>query len=410
MSGNKLAEVYAIFNPREPLKGDKLKYYVDRGSGLERVVWEIQSSREPLKIIFPAIRGNGNTTELNKLAENIKRADEIFVVMFVAKDKLDLVSINYVYLLLSVGIEIHNAVSEQVEPDPELEKALGNWSEKVVESIKGEKEELEVGVGFNAILKLLGKMKTETTTREIVRRVVEPRLSDLIELVNGVVAYAEEKLGKKILVIIDDLDKMAPKQAEELFYGYSTVLTGLDCNLIYTMPRALMFSDKYQWIIRFYDNDIKIPNIALFDRDANRNNANWKTMREIVEKRTKEQGLPLQTLISDEALELAIEMSGGVIHDFIRIIRESAVKAYENSRDRIEKEDVDAYVVDLRNDYLRILTGKDFDLLRAVRDKHKKTDADRFRELLFNLAILEYLDPKGELWYNVHPVVKGVLD
>jgi len=330
--------------------------------------------------------------------------------MFVAKDKLDLVSINYVDLLLSVGIEIHNAVSEQVEPDPELEQALDNWSEKVVESMKGEKEELEVGVGFTAILKLLGKMKTETTTREIVRRVVEPRLSDLIELVNGVVAYAEEKLGKKILVIIDDLDKMAPKQAEELFYGYSTVLTGLDCNLIYTMPRALMFSDKYQWITKFYDNDIKIPNIALFDRAANRNNANWKTMREIAEKRMREQELPLQTLISDEALELAIEMSGGVIHDFIRILRESTVKAYENSRDRIEKEDVDAYVVDLRNDYLRILTGKDFEILRAVTDKHEKTDEDRFRELLFNLAILEYLDPEGELWYNVHPVVKGVLD
>ena len=71
---------------------------------------------------------------------------------------------------------------------------------------------------------------------------------------------------------------------------------------------------------------------------------------------------------------------------------------------------MDAYVVDLRNDYLRILTGKDFEILRAVRDKHEKTDADRFRELLFNLAILEYLDPEGELWYNVHPVVKGVLD
>lgn len=155
-------------------------------------------------------------------------------------------------------------------------------------------------------------------------------------LVNGVVAYAEEKFGKKILIVIDDLDKMAPKQAEELFYGYSTVLTGLDCNLIYTMPRALMFSDKYQWIIRFYDNDIKIPNIALFERGGNRNDASWKIMREIVEKRLKEQRLPLQTLISEEALELAIEMSGGVIHDFIRIIRESAVNAYENKRNRIE--------------------------------------------------------------------------
>lgn len=61
-------------------------------------------------------------------------------------------------------------------------------------------------------------------------------------------------------------------------------------------------------------------------------------------------------LLSEDALELAILMSGGVIHDFIRIIRESAVNAYENNRERIEREDVDAYVVDLRNDYLRILS------------------------------------------------------
>lgn len=284
MRKNNLSKVYAIFNPREPLKEDKLKYYVDRGSKIERVVWEIKNSKEPLKIVYPAIRGNGNTTELNKLADDIKREDEIFVVMFVTKDKLDLVSVNYVDLLLSVGIEIHNTVSEYVEADPELETALGNWSEKVVESIKGEKTELEVGVGFNAILKLLGKMKTEATTRETVRKVVEPRLSDLIELVNRVIAYAEERLGKKILIIIDDLDKIAPKSAEELFYGYSTVLTELDCNLIYTMPRALMFSNKYQWIIRFYDNDIKIPNITLFDRERGKNEKNWGIMREVVEK------------------------------------------------------------------------------------------------------------------------------
>ena len=112
-------------------------------------------------------------------------------------------------------------------------------------------------------------------------------------------------------------------------------------------------------------------------------------MREIVEKRVKEQGLQLQTLISEEALELAIGMSGEVIYDFIRIIRESAVKAYENSRNRIENEDVNAYVVALRNDYLRILTGKDFDIFREVTDKHEKKDDDRFRDLLFDLAILE---------------------
>ncbi|GEM_PF-4923073 len=139
-------------------------------------------------------------------------------------------------------------------------------------------------------------------------------------------------------------------------------------------PREPLRGDKFKyyvdrrsgigrvvWEIKSSREPLKIPNIALFDREARRNDDNWEIMHKIVERRVKELGLPLQTIISEEALELAIGMSGGVIHDFIRIIRESAVNAYINKRNRIEKEDVDAYAIDLRNDYLRVLTGKDLD-------------------------------------------------
>ncbi|KYK34519.1 MAG: hypothetical protein HXS48_25240 [Theionarchaea archaeon] len=69
MKAKTLSEMYALFDPQEPLKGEKLKtYYVDRKSKIkEEVLWKIKNSRKPLKILFPAIRGNRNTTELNKL-------------------------------------------------------------------------------------------------------------------------------------------------------------------------------------------------------------------------------------------------------------------------------------------------------------------------------------------------------
>lgn len=54
-----LSEVYALFDPQKPLKGEKLKtYYVDRKSKIkEEVLWK-KSSRNPLKMLFP-IQGNG---------------------------------------------------------------------------------------------------------------------------------------------------------------------------------------------------------------------------------------------------------------------------------------------------------------------------------------------------------------
>ena len=98
MEAKNLSEVYDLFDPQEPLKGEKLKtFYVDRKTKMkEEVLWKIKSSSKPLKIIFPAIRGNGNTTELNKLAEEAQK--ELFVIFFNTKDRLDMVHVTYVDL------------------------------------------------------------------------------------------------------------------------------------------------------------------------------------------------------------------------------------------------------------------------------------------------------------------------
>ena len=69
-------------------------------------------------------------------------------------------------------------------------------------------------------MSLAGKVKTQATTREVTREVMKPRLSDLIDAINKIIIDAERELGKRILVIIDDLDKMNLKMSEELFYKH----------------------------------------------------------------------------------------------------------------------------------------------------------------------------------------------
>jgi hypothetical protein len=405
MKAETLSDVYAVFDPQEPLKGEKLKtYYVDRKSTIkEEVLWKIKSSRKPLKILFPAIRGNGNTTELNKLAEEAKK--ELFVIFFNTKDRLDMVNVTYVDLLLNIGLQIYESVRYDVEIDPQLDDTLRNWSSVVVENVREEQEALDMEGGVSALIKLTGAMRNQVSTREVVRRTVEPKLSELLDIINRVIAYAEETLGK-IFVIIDDLDKIAPNQAENLFFGYSTMLTQLQCNVLYTVPRSLQLSEKIQWVLRFFDSKVLIPNTYLCDKNGTPSKENRELVRAIALNRMEE------SLIDEEALNYAVTMSGGVMHDFIRIVRESAAKAHGNHRDKIEKEDVESVVFDIRNDYLRFLLEDDLVILKEIKETHgktlKKENEDRFSDLLYSLVILEYLN--NEVWYDVHPAIKGVLE
>lgn len=401
MKAKTLSEVYDSFDPQEPLKGEKLKtYYVDRKSKIkEEVLWKIKSSRRPLKILFTGTRGNGNTTELNKLAEEARK--ELFVIFFSTKNRLDVANLTYVDLLLNVGLQIYGHIKNKIEIDPQLEDALGTWSSRIIEKVREEQEVFEVGGGISALLKLVGAMKSQASTREIIRRKVEPKLSELLDIINRMITHAEEKLGK-IFVIVDDLGKMVPEQMEDLFFRYSATLTQLQCSVLYTASGSLQLRKKYLWPVRYFDYEISIPIMHLFDKNGNLIYENKELMKNVALYRMKED------LIDEDALEYAVEMSGGVLHDFVRIIRESAAKAHGNNNSKIEKDDVELVASSIRNENLRFLWGDDLEMLKMVAATHKKLDVKRFNDLFFSLVILEYLN--NEVWYDVHPIVKGVLE
>ena len=65
-------------------------------------------------------------------------------------------------------------------------------------------------------------------------------------------------------------------------------------------------------------------------------------------------------------------------------------------------------VIGIRNDYIRILNREDLKILKEVKSKKEKTDEDRFHDLLFSLAILEYAN--DEVWYDIHPTIKGIIE
>jgi len=400
MKAKVLSDVYDIFDPQEALSGDKLReYYVKRESPVKSIA-DILSSEKPLKYLFVGSRGNGKSTELNRLSELV--ADKLFVVSFSIKDKLNLFDVDYADILLVIATEIYESVSDKLSA--ELTDYLDAWSEKIVERVKEKQKGLKFGAGFRAIVNLAGKVKTQVTTREVTRDVMKPRLSDLIDAINKIIIDAEKELGKKILVIIDDLDKVNLEKGEELFYMHGAELTQPVCKIIYTIPQPLLFSNKIRQIIsQYFDGRKDLHNINVNHRNGEVDRSGYEVMREVALRRMEED------LITEEAMAEAIKSSAGILTELVRLIRDSANIANMETRGKIEEGDVKRVVTGIRNDYIRILGKEDLDILKGVKNtKGKIGDEDRFHDLLFSLAILEYANE--EVWYDIHPTIKGIIE
>ena len=400
MKAKVLSDVYDIFDPQEALSGDKFReYYVKRESPVKSLA-DILSSEKPLKYLFVGSRGNGKSTELNRLSELMK--DKLFVVSFSIKDKLNLFDVDYADILLVIATEIYERVSDKLSA--KLKHYLDAWSEKIVERVKEKQKGLEFGAGFSAIVNLAGKVKTQVTTREVTREVMTPRLSDLIDAINRIIIDAEKELGKKILVIIDDLDKVNLKKGEELFYEHGAELTQPVCKIIYTIPQPLLFSNKIrQIILQYFDGRKELHNINVNHRNGEVDHSGYKVMREVALMRMEED------LITEGAMAEAIKSSAGILTELVRLIRDAANIANMETRSRIEKGDVKRVVTGIRNDYIRILGKEDLEILKGVKNtKGKIGDEDRFHDLLFSLAILEYAN--DEVWYDIHPTIKGIIE
>ena len=186
---------------------------------------------------------------------------------FSIRDKLNLFDVDYADILLVIATEIYESVSDKLSK--QLRDYLDSWSEKIVERVEEKQSGLEFGAGFRAIVNLAGKVKTQATTREVTRGVMKPRLSDLIDAINRIITDAERELGKKILVIIDDLDKMNLEMSEELFYKHGAELTQPICKIIYTIPQPLLFSNKIrQIVLQYFDGRVELPNIKVKKRNG----------------------------------------------------------------------------------------------------------------------------------------------
>jgi energy-coupling factor transporter ATP-binding protein EcfA2 len=415
-----------------PLRGKEMeRYYVDlstvrntKAVAQVDTILEFQEPEEFTTILFTGHRGCGKSTELRRLEEKWK--EEYFIIYLEADREIDIQDARYtdLYLVLFKQIE-YELRKLSIQFDLALINNFEDWfkeitkeNEQTVESSVSMSGTLEVSsspvpIPFIAklLVKLLAQIKGSDKSKKTIRQVLEQDISRLQADLNFLLQDGLKKLRQKFpqykgfLVVFDNLDRVPPNVGDHLFFDYAPQLQTLNCNIIYTVPISVLYSEKK--VTNFFDNANIVPMVNIYDlkRDipalAHRDDV-LKTVASLIEHRVKVDDI----FESDDRLLDLIKASGGHVRQLMQMMRTAIISASSAGRTKIEAEDVTAATKQVQFDFERIIPDEHYPILVKVYLSKEISKNEMGQMVMFNTSALEYNG--NERWNYINPVVKEI--
>lgn len=435
----KLSEISRFASPK-PLDESTWHMWVDtelaRGNGaVLRLIEQLRQAHpqpDPVKILFAGHAGSGKSTELFRVKREVEQLYHVILARIGERYTLPTIDYRQVLFfcasqLVEVGAQLNALIKDRDEA-----KLVLDWFDKQTKeevSSDGHNLSMEGGAKFSfftaLFAKFSGKIYSGGETKETAIKHIESRLDQLRLNMQIIVRAIEEKLaGKKLLLVLEDLDKIEDRtQGYRLFFEHRLQLLDIPCSLILTFPIALWYeqdANVQSYPIRYLLPMIPVSALPADATDAqptaNKAATGRAMLRQLLFQRLDEHA----NLLAPDALDYLVAYSGGVLRDLLYLLREAAIGATIRNGTQIELNDVRTVTRSLRNEYANRLSprmyGEDAVSLASIdetlgnlTDWPKRT-ADRpaaFRMLLQSLCILEY---NGEQWFDLHPAIREYLE
>ncbi|HEV3276310.1 MAG TPA: hypothetical protein VG860_05800 [Terriglobia bacterium] len=406
-----LGKVIEYFNPMQSLNESLRDWYVDRPDNPhEEIKVLVLNDPTPLKILFSGHIGSGKSSALNCLTRDPEIKGAFFIVQFSVERDLNIFDLTYSDLLLAIGKRLFEEADRAgLDLEAKLLTDLEKWTAEVsVVKKKEEGADVAVKAKISAwFLSAVGTLKTGYSENKEFRQKFEPRVPELITFINRIIhAIQTHPQGgdKRVLMVIEDLDKPPVDVSMDLFMTKGPVLVQPECKIIFTVPTSVLYSGQIKVVQQNFPMQYVLPNFKIKDQAGERSEVAWNCMRDIVLRRMDAQ------LIDSGALDYAVEMSGGVTRELIRIIQAAALRAVVTKANSIQRSHVDHAVVKFRGEYNNQLTRQEsVEILREVHKTRQLRSKDEkpMLDLMHNLMILQY--PNGPGWYEVNPIVRQLI-
>lgn len=406
-----LDDAWSNFEPDIPLAplpdGSRHPFYVTRPDNImQRLKGKLlRRYTNPPKYFLSGHRGCGKSTEMYRLAADAEIIGKYWPVHFSIRDHADLNDLDFKDVLLALGGQLYTQYQERGSKklDKQLLAELDSWRGEIEEEIKTLKSgrmEGEIGAEVSSLFaKLSSKVKLEPRTRHEIRQVFDRDVTRLVNVINEITAAITKNEGRPPLILVDDLDKPDLELARKLFVDRRNIMLQPACPIVYTVSSSLFYDPTFPIGIE----SVFLPNIKLHERGKRdtRHAEGYYTLKMFIHQRM------MPDLISDDALEQVVKMSGGVFRELTRLLRTAIDHTLETAQTQIEVADVESAAIELRSTYWRILTEQQLTILQQVQQGQDKHDPDKLAPLLQILAVLEY-DSAGT-WFDIHPVLHELL-
>ncbi len=407
-----LAQVVEYFDPKEILRGQHLRdWFVQRpGTPRQRLRIALQTQRDPQKILFVGHRGAGKSTELNKLAEEI--GGSFHVIGFDALTVTGRSTMRYEDLMLALSTQVTRQCIDQgligrpaSEPLREGWQALADWWRRTVSGFSlGAPGEVETMASLST---LLGEIEIGVSqsafTRDQLNAFADREMPELLRRLNWVIGQAQQHLNpKRLLLVVEGLDKVDLEAARHIFRDHAPTITGLQAAMIYTFPLALRYSGDYQIVRRGFDRDVYLPNIALRHADGSEDQRGEDLLGQIVLNRMEAR------LATGDALQQMAVASGGIPAELVKLVNNAALYALERAADAISLDDARNAVRDLRRELAANLTLAEWRLLKTRHGDRILSNEPEVQQLLYKGALIEYSNDVE--WCDVQPALWSLLE
>lgn len=353
--------------------------------------------------------GSGKTTELRRYAEKLNDSKRFYVVEVDALAKLDRNNLQYTEALMAMAESLLEQMNKDgyTLADNEL-KPVRDWFAQSVRT-KSDSSELsaeiktglEAGGGIPGLVKLFAGItaafKTGSSHKTEWREEIRNRFTTLADAFNQLIRSAEATLkmkhrAERVLFLVDGTDKLREQDTKQFFVQDAEQLLAIQALVIYTAPLELKYDGRMGGKL---DADIVLPMIKLFERDGQRCEAGWDTLKNLLLLRADR-----NLFSTDEDVAALVEHSGGHPREMLRLLK----LCCEFADDLIDAVVVKRAIAQLAADYRYFLKPADYALLANIDATPEQGGNDEAAQhLLHRLALMQYNDGT---WRRSHPVVR----
>jgi hypothetical protein len=420
-----VAEIRATCAPKPLFDGQLDAFFVETSEARSELISlrdelreQLASSKGARRILVHGHRGCGKSTELNQL--RCELGPEWFVVSFSITDFLPMVNVRAEDILLSMAVAIFDHAEKLEVDETLLQKVYEFFAEvtekRAVDRLASLSGGVAAGIGPASVwAKLLGlkayfkaELAANSKSEESVVQKVRHRQSELsasLDALIEAVRLALEKDGRKLLIIVEDLDKLMLADAHDVFVRHGLLMAKPTVNLIYTIPIFTFYSPDADAISAQFDATLSLPMLKVIDLQGDKA-AGYQAVEAIIAKRVA------PGILDPDALDLLIRGTGGVLRDVFEVLTTVASYIPVKREGRIKRAHIESGLGALAKDGERKDPKELYErLARIAQLQAQKTlvppqNDPAIQLLLQSGALLEY---NGQRWLGVHPMARRYL-